>query len=180
MSGEPAMVAEAGPLAVLEREIAAVGDLSREELVARWTKAFGHPPPIGMKRGLLEHAAAWRLQAKVLGDLSPQARNAMRAAVRAAGKRVEQQQSQSGLSIAENSVGPAPDGSVVAPEAAPRPRTSMLPPGTRLMREWNGRSHAVDVVADGFVFDGKTYRSLTAIAKRITGVQWSGPRFFGL
>ncbi len=56
----------------------------------------------------------------------------------------------------------------------------MLPPGTRLMREWNGRTYAVDVVTDGFVFDGKTYRSLTAIAKLLTGVQWSGPRFFGL
>ena len=53
-------------------------------------------------------------------------------------------------------------------------------PGTRLVREWNGRTHVVDVIEDGFVFDGKTYRSLSAIAKRITGAHWSGPRFFGL
>ena len=58
---------------------------------------------------------------------------------------------------------------------APAPR-----PGTRLVREWNGRTHIVDVSEDGFVFDGKTYRSLSAIAKRITGAHWSGPRFFGL
>jgi hypothetical protein len=53
-------------------------------------------------------------------------------------------------------------------------------PGTRLMREWNGRMHLVDVTDNGFVFDGKTYRSLSAIARRITGAHWSGPRFFGL
>jgi hypothetical protein len=52
--------------------------------------------------------------------------------------------------------------------------------GTRLVREWNGRTHFVDVSEDGFVFDGKTYRSLSAIAKRITGAHWSGRRFFGL
>ena len=55
-----------------------------------------------------------------------------------------------------------------------------LRPGTRLVREWNGRTHVVDVSEDGFAFDGKTYRSLSAIAKRITGAHWSGPRFFGL
>jgi hypothetical protein len=48
------------------------------------------------------------------------------------------------------------------------------------MREWNGRIHVVDVVADGYRLDGKTYRSLSAVAKRITGTHWSGPRFFGL
>ena len=47
------------------------------------------------------------------------------------------------------------------------------------MREWNGRMHIVDVADDGFLFDGKTYRSLSAIARRITGARWSGPRFFG-
>ena len=48
------------------------------------------------------------------------------------------------------------------------------------MREWNGKTHVVDVVDRGFVFDGKSYRSLSAIARRITGAHWSGPRFFGL
>lgn len=164
----------------LEQEVASIGDLPRDELVARWTKLFGHPPPIGMKRGLLEYAAAWRLQAKALGELSPQARNALRTAVRAAGKRMEQQQSQSAVSISENGREPAPDGSVTTSAGTPKARPPTLLPGMRLMREWNGRPHVVDVVAGGFVFDGKTYRSLTAVAKRITGVQWSGPRFFGL
>jgi hypothetical protein len=52
--------------------------------------------------------------------------------------------------------------------------------GTHLVREWNGRTYQVEVTKSGYVMDGKTYRSLTAIAKRITGANWSGPRFFGL
>ncbi len=55
-----------------------------------------------------------------------------------------------------------------------------LKPGTYLMREWNGRSYQVEVVSGGFVMDSKTYSSLSAIAKHITGAHWSGPRFFGV
>lgn len=53
-------------------------------------------------------------------------------------------------------------------------------PGTYLVREWNGRTYRVEVTSGGYVFDGRTYRSLSTIAKRITGAHWSGPRFFGL
>ena len=52
--------------------------------------------------------------------------------------------------------------------------------GTHLVREWNGRTYQVEVLDSGYRFDGKTYPSLTAITKRITGTHWSGPRFFGL
>ena len=55
-----------------------------------------------------------------------------------------------------------------------------LKPGARLLREWNGRSHEVEVVAGGFLWKGESYRSLTAIACEITGTNWSGPRFFGV
>ena len=55
-----------------------------------------------------------------------------------------------------------------------------LTSGTRLLREWQGRTHQVLVVAKGFEYDGKSYRSLTAIARVITGTPWSGPLFFGL
>ena len=51
---------------------------------------------------------------------------------------------------------------------------------THLVREWNGRPYQVEVLDNGYRFDGKTYPSLTAITKRITGTHWSGPRFFGL
>ena len=53
-------------------------------------------------------------------------------------------------------------------------------PGTRLMREWRGRSHEVLVLDDGFCWQGTHYRSLSAIARKITGTAWSGPLFFGL
>ena len=64
---------------------------------------------------------------------------------------------------------------------APKPEASIrLKPGTRLVREWNGRMHSVLVREDGFEFDGKLYPTLSAVAVRITGAHWSGPRFFGL
>jgi len=56
----------------------------------------------------------------------------------------------------------------------------LLNHGARLIREWNGTVHEVDVSRDGYVWQGQRYRSLTAIARAITGTKWSGPRFFGL
>ena len=63
------------------------------------------------------------------------------------------------------------------PKAVPAPT---LRPGTQLIREWNGRSHQVDVTKDGFRYNGEIHKSLSAIALLITGTIWSGPRFFGL
>lgn len=68
--------------------------------------------------------------------------------------------------------------------ARPNHRNAELPriptPGSLLAREWNGRMYHVEVTPEGFRFDGAVYRSLTPIARRITGTNWSGPRFFGL
>jgi hypothetical protein len=55
-----------------------------------------------------------------------------------------------------------------------------IKPGTRLLREWHGTTHEVMATDKGYVWNGKTYRSLTAIARTITGTQWNGPAFFGL
>ena len=55
-----------------------------------------------------------------------------------------------------------------------------LKPGGRLIREWNGVTHVVDVINGGFVWNGQRYASLSPIARAITGARWSGPRFFGL
>ena len=60
------------------------------------------------------------------------------------------------------------------------PGSLTLSPGTRLMREWQGQTHHVTVAADGFDYNGKTWRSLSAIARSITGTAWSGPVFFGV
>lgn len=65
----------------------------------------------------------------------------------------------------------------IASGKAPPPA---LKPGSHLVREWNGRTYQVEVVDRGFVMDGKTWRTLSAIAKHITGAHWSGPRFFGV
>lgn len=160
----------------IDEEVAALGDLSREELAALWAGAYGCPPPKGVKRGLLERSAAWHLQAKHLGGLSPMARKVIRDAIRAVKSRAtamgkHQDSSRvSGVDQDEN-----PNCTPSKPVVGPRIR-----PGMRLVRGWNGKTHVVDVTNDGFMFDGKTYRSLSAIAKRITGAHWSGPRFFGL
>ena len=64
--------------------------------------------------------------------------------------------------------------------AAAPARGVVLSPGTRLIREWNGKTISVEVLADGFQWEGKEYRSLSEIARLVTGAHWSGPRFFGL
>jgi hypothetical protein len=56
----------------------------------------------------------------------------------------------------------------------------LLKPGTRLLREWGGKTHTVIVLDDGFEYESERHQSLTQIARRITGTHWSGPRFFGL
>ena len=64
--------------------------------------------------------------------------------------------------------------------AARRSATPALKPGGRLLREWNGVTHVVDVTAEGYLWNAARYRSLSAVAREITGAHWSGPRFFGL
>ncbi len=65
-------------------------------------------------------------------------------------------------------------------DAAPRRRRIELTLGTRLVREWNGKTISVDVLVKGFAYDNRTWRSLSEIAQHVTGAHWSGPRFFGL
>jgi hypothetical protein len=60
------------------------------------------------------------------------------------------------------------------------PAKPMLHPGTRLAREWQGRRHDVDVLEQGFRYRGADYRSLSEVARAITGTRWNGLRFFGL
>lgn len=61
-----------------------------------------------------------------------------------------------------------------------RPCAPGLVAGGRLIREWNGATHEVEVLEKGFSWRGQTFRSLSAIAEAITGTRWSGPRFFGI
>jgi len=166
----------------LQREIAGISDPPREQLVAAWLKTYGCAAPKGIKRSLLERSAAWHLQARRLGGLSRAANRALKVERPLAdGSAMEPEAlSRSSGNVGEQSLSedsrfelPASQRTAIA-SITSKPR-----PGTRYMREWNGRMHIVDVADDGFLFDGKTYRSLSAIARRITGARWSGPRFFG-
>ena len=67
-----------------------------------------------------------------------------------------------------------------AAAALPARKPVTLSIGTRLIREWNGQTIAVEVVEGGFAWKNRTYRSLSEIAGEVTGAHWSGPRFFGL
>ncbi|MFS0736663.1 DUF2924 domain-containing protein [Sphingomonas sp. 1P06PA] len=65
-------------------------------------------------------------------------------------------------------------------QAVSRRKRPGLAPGTQLVRSWNGRSISVMVSDDGYIWEDRSYGSLTAIAREVTGTNWSGPRFFGL
>jgi len=60
-----------------------------------------------------------------------------------------------------------------------KPRIKLIP-GSRIVREWNGKTYTVSVIEEGFVYRDKVWTSLSAIAKDITSAHWSGPRFFGV
>lgn len=136
----------------VEQRLAELPHLDREALQRQWEKLFGHPAPRRVRRDLLRRVIAHRIQEQAYGGLKP-------AAVRQLRRIAE------GLK------------SGAAPVAAP---TASLRPSARLMREWNGETHVVDVTPEGFTWRGKGYRSLSGIAREITGARWSGPRFFGL
>ncbi|MET2829327.1 DUF2924 domain-containing protein [Mesorhizobium shangrilense] len=161
----------------LENEIAGVGDLDRDELVARWAKIFRCPPPPGVRRELLSYAIASDLQAKRLGGLSAEGKKALKLAIaNVVAKMPRSGQTDTDATAlggdSSGNTGKAKRSDTIA-RATPRV-------GARLIRDWNGRTNVVDVVKDGFLFEGTKYLSLSAIARKITGAHWSGPRFFGL
>jgi Protein of unknown function (DUF2924) len=131
-----------------------IAELPREALIDVWVKAYGRSPPKGISRRLLQYSAAYYLQTQALGGLG-----------RATRRKLDQ------ALLPPTEVEPAPT----------RPnRGAPLPAGSRLVREWNGRVHTVDVIYSNFLYNGRSYRSLSEIARVITGTRWSGPRFFGL
>ncbi len=137
----------------LKGEIEQLADLPRDELIERWQQLFDRSVLKGMSRRLIILAVAYEMQAECHGGLSAVARRRLR------------------------------DGARLSNESDARsrtPNTASVSVGSRLVREWNGRNHVVDAVDGGFLWQGCTYPSLTAVARAITGAKWSGPRFFGL
>ena len=137
---------------MVDEQLAALQALDTPALRACWAKVFGRLPPRYSQRDLLLRALAHHVQAKAFGGLGPSIRRRLARAAE----------------DLENGIA-----------SAIQPATK-LQPGMRLIREWNGETHVVDILADGFAWHGATYASLSAIAHAITGVRWSGPRFFGL
>ena len=120
-------------------------------LRADWQAAFGSPPDKYLSARFMTKALTWNRQCEDLGGFPVRLRRRLR------------------------------DLSVGATAGRGSGGLSQSPtPGSLLAREWNGRTYHVEVTDDGFRFDGAMYTSLSPIARRITGTNWSGPRFFGL
>jgi hypothetical protein len=130
---------------------ASVDHHARAALITAWIKAYGRPPPKGISTRLLELAAAYNAQVRQCGELKAPIRQALQA-----------------IAVGKSE-----------PPQAGRRRATESTPGTRLVREWHGKTHIVDVLKDGVSYQGRTYRSLSEVARAITGARWSGPRFFG-
>lgn len=136
----------------LANQLAALAQANQAQLRREWQRVYRKPAPL-LSRDLMIRALAYTLQERVHGGLS---------------RAVQRKLATLASALSEKKVGLA---------ATPSLR---LKPGVKLVREWGGRTHTVLVQADSFVYEGQTYPSLTRIARVITGVAWSGPRFFGL
>ena len=135
----------------LARKIATLTDLTAQQLRNEWRRLYrSHPPRLS--RDLLVRTIAYRMQELAYGGLSKATQRRLIALTK---------------ELRAN-------GGIVS-DPGPRDR-----PGSRLVREWRGRTHTVVVREDGFEYAGKPYSSLSKIAQAITGAHWSGPRFFGL
>ena len=153
-SGEPSSsIGQAASRHVVSEEaLSRLLTLDIGELRQRWRGLFKTQAPRHFSRELLVRAVAHRMQELALGGLRPEPRRQL--------LRIAQQFKQTG----ETTIRARPE----------------LKPGTRLMREWQGRTYDVLVLDDGFSWQGTNHRSLSAIARKITGTAWSGPLFFGL
>ena len=133
-------------------ELARLEALTNFELRGEWRRLHDLQPPKSLSRELLLRGITYKIQERAFGGLSK--------------------------SILRKLTGTEPEvSSAESRRAAPR---TAVKPGTRLVREWNGDTHTVLVHADCVEWRGTRYRSLSVVAREITGAHWSGPRFFGL
>ena len=133
--------------------LAALKTMAVSELKAQWRELFGTEPP-GYNRRHLETRLGYRIQELVYGGLKPDTIRRLEA--------LGEQHADS-----NNTTRPI--------------RHDAMPiAGTRLLREWQGVEHSVTVLTEGYEWQGRPYRSLSAIARAITGTRWNGLVFFGL
>jgi hypothetical protein len=147
---------EGAGLSPMHAEIAHLRGLGIYALRTRWRLSFGRDAPADLTRHLLFAMIAYRLQAEVMGDLDAETTRFL------------------------NAIELAPQHTIIPLTLAIEQRKRDLTAGTILTREWSGKHHRVMVLEGGFAWEGRTYRSLSKIAKAITGTRWNGPRFFGL
>lgn len=150
--------------AAVSAEIAALEALDHHGLVVRWRHLTRRPAP-DLPKWLILRLLAYRLQADAYGDLDPEAARFLKRIVKDRTKRRAR-----GETLPPKAPPPVP----------PVPVERSLKPGSVLVRTFGGTVHRVTVTPDGFAWNGTTYRSLSEIARAITGTRWSGPRFFGL
>jgi hypothetical protein len=133
--------------------LAALKTMPLPELKAEWRTLFGAEPP-GYNRRYLESRLAYRIQELAYGGLKPETIRRLEAL---------------GAQFADRNV------------TSRRIRHDAMPiAGTRLLREWQGVEHTVTVLTEGYEWQGRPYRSLSAIARAITGTRWNGLVFFGI
>jgi hypothetical protein len=135
----------------ITEKIVELPNLSRAQLLPLWTEHFPTLPPPALRKELMVPLLSYRIQEKVYGGLSMQARNRLDAIASKLPK------------------GPRKSRQVVSPQT-----------GTRILRQWHGEMHEVWSNDDGFLYRGERYGSLSKIAFVITGTKWSGPAFFGV
>jgi hypothetical protein len=144
--------------------VAELNRMSVPDLKERYAEVFGEPSPTSHKRMLIKRIV-WRTQALREGGLSERAKR--RAAELA--------------TDADLRLTPPPPPRAVSVEGAVGHGDRRLPmPGAVLTRDYRGRRYTVKVVAGGFEYDGERFKSLSAVARRITGAHWNGYLFFGL
>jgi hypothetical protein len=135
----------------LAEDLASLPGLTRDKLTEKWQALFDIAPPVRVSHQFMVRAIAHRLQENALGGLKPAIRRYLEKVALDAGNGKQ----------------------VSLPSPA-------IKPGTRLLREWHGITYEVAVTENGVQFQGKQYKSLSEVARIITGVKWSGPLFFGL
>lgn len=137
----------------IAEQLADLAGMSPARLRAEWRRLHrGQTLPEGLTSSQLVRTIAWRLQEKRFGGLSS-------ATLRELDRLTGQLTNDGEIEVA---------------------RENALKPGSRLVRHWRGKTYSVTVLDTGFEFEKHHYRSLTQIARQITGTAWSGPRFFGL
>jgi len=159
------------------REVAILRDMTVKELREKHLEVFGEPTRAGHKQYLIRRIA-WRLQSVAEGDLSERARRRAMELARDADIRTTMPRDHS-LPPSDSLSGHAPERTRVEHiSVAPDDRLPL--PGAVLTRKYKNQTYAVTVLPRGFEYNGEVYRTLSAVAKAITGTHWNGYHFFNL